>query len=104
MNIQEILNYRKTCLIHENESLKPHIFFFRSFMFFTDTQITEDSLIVRNQNPSMIDFEAVKNSKSIEELNIETTLVFKFDGTYAKPSGSLQQLAGPVTFHMLYVM
>ncbi len=101
MNIQEILNYRKACLIHESEPLKPHIFFFRSFLFFSHVELAKDSLIVRNQDPNMMNFEAIKQSKTMEELNIETTLVFKFDGTYAKPSGDLQQIAGPVTFHML---
>lgn len=101
MNLQEILNYRKSCLIHKNESLKPHIYFFQSFVFFTNIQITEDSLIVRNNNPSMMNFEAIKNSKNMKEIEDETTLIFKFDGTYAKPSGELQELAGPVTFHMV---
>ena len=101
MNLQEILNYRKVCLIHENESLKPHIYFFKSFVFFTNIQIVNDSLIVRNNNPSMMNFECIKNSKNMKELEDETTLVFKFDGTYAKPSGELQELAGPVTFHMV---
>ncbi|HEY5268311.1 MAG TPA: hypothetical protein VII94_04210 [Candidatus Saccharimonadales bacterium] len=101
MNLQEILNYRKTCLIHENKLLKPRIIFFNSFIFFSDICVTEDSIIVKNQDPNMMDFEKIKKYKNLNELNEATTLVFKFDGTYAKPSGDLQQLAGPVVFHMV---
>ena len=99
MNIQEILNYRKACLIHESEPLKPHIFFFRSFLFFSHVELAKDSLIVRNQDPSMMNFEAIKQSKTMEELNIETTLVFKWgrrSARVAKLPEILESLGGKV--------